>query len=234
MKDKTGIIATKKLATQQKQYLLNAGFVVIDANFISTQSIPFEIDNTNEMLIFTSQNAVQNVLSYKDQLIQKPVLCVGNKTQNTLKKHGFTVLNVQPEAKQLIQIIKREYLNKSFTFFCGTSRLNTLPDFFKEKNIKHQIVAVYETIEKPVKIQSKMNGILFFSPSGVYSYLKENSITDEICFCIGNTTANAVAPYSKNIIIANQPTVENVIVQCINYYKILPNLSKGRELKGAN
>lgn len=219
MKDKTGIIATKKLAIHQKYYLLNAGFVVIDADFISTQSIPFEIDNTNEILIFTSQNAVQNVLSYKEQLILKPVLCVGNKTQNKLKKHGFTVLNAQPEASQLIQIIEKEYPDKSFTFFCGTSRLNTIPDFLKEKKIKHQIIEVYETIETPVKIHSKMNGILFFSPSGVYSYLKKNTIADEICFCIGNTTAKAVEPYSKNIIIAHQPTVENVIIQCINYYK---------------
>jgi uroporphyrinogen-III synthase len=64
-----------------------------------------------------------------------------------------------------------------------------------------------------------MDSILFFSPSGVSSYVKKNSITDEICFCIGNTTAKAVEKYSKNIVIANQPTVENVIIQCINYYK---------------
>lgn len=220
MNEKIGILSTKNLASNQKQYLLNAGFSVIDEDFISIHPIPFEIESTNDLLIFTSQNTVQNVLKFKAELIQKPVVCVGNKTKQLLEENGFTVLNAQLEASELIQIIEKEYWDKSFTFFCGTSRLNTIPDFLKEKNLKHNIVEVYETLETPVKIHSKMDGILFFSPSGVSSYVKENTITTEICFCIGNTTAKAVEAHSKNIIIANQPTIENVIIQCINYYKV--------------
>nr|WP_262918729.1 uroporphyrinogen-III synthase [Flavobacterium sp. HXWNR69] len=207
------------MAVNQKQFLLNAGFKVMDEDFISINPIPYEIDDANDILIFTSQNTVQNILKHKDKLILKPVLCVGDKTKQMLINHGFTVLNAQPEASELIKIIDDAYLDKSFTFFCGTSRLNTIPDFLKEKKLKHKIIEVYETIETPITIQSKMDSILFFSPSGVSSYVKDNSIIDEICFCIGNTTAKAVEKYSKNIVIANQPTVENVIIQCINYYK---------------
>lgn len=214
-----GVISTKKLAVNQKQFLLNAGFKVMDEDFININPIPFEINDTYDILIFTSQNTVQNILKHKDKLILKPVLCVGIKTRLMLESHGFTVLNTQPEASELIKNIENEYLDKSFTFFCGTSRLDTIPNFLNEKGLKHKIIEVYETIETPFTIQSKMNSILFFSPSGVSSYVKENSITDEICFCIGNTTAKAVEKYSKNIVIANQPTVENVIIQCINYYK---------------
>ena len=219
MGKKIGVISTKKLAVNQKQFLLNAGFKVMDDDFISINPIPFEINDTYDILIFTSQNTVQNILKHKDKLILKPVLCVGIKTKQTLESHGFTVLNTQPEASELIKIIEKEYLDKSFTFFCGTSRLNTIPNFLNEKGLRHEIIEVYETIEIPFTIQSKMDSILFFSPSGVSSYVKKNSITDEICFCIGNTTAKAVEKYSKNIVIANQPTVENVIIQCINYYK---------------
>lgn len=213
------VISTKKLVINQKQFLLNAGFKVMDEDFISIKPIPFEINETCDILIFTSQNTVQNILKFKDQLILKPVLCVGIKTKLMLESLGFTVLNAQPEASELIKIIENEYLDKSFTFFCGRSRLNTIPNFLNEKGLKHEIIEVYETIEIPFTIQSKMDSILFFSPSGVSSYVKKNSITDEICFCIGNTTAKAVEKYSKNIVIANQPTVENVIIQCINYYK---------------
>jgi uroporphyrinogen-III synthase len=53
--------------------------------------------------------------------------------------------------------------------------------------------------------------------------MKENKITTEICFCIGSTTATAVEPFTRNIIMANQPTVENVIIQCINYFKSTKN-----------
>jgi uroporphyrinogen-III synthase len=223
VKESIGILATKKLAHNQKQFLLNAGFKVIDEDFIHIQPIAFEVKNTNDILIFTSQNAVLNVLTYKEELIHKPAICVGEKTENILLENGFSVVCFQPEAAELIRSIENEYMNKSFTFFCGTSKLNTIPDFLKEKSLKHEIIEVYETTETPVKIASKMDGILFFSPSGVSSYIKEHKITNEICFCIGTTSAKAVEAYSKNIIIANQPSVENVIIQCIHYFKSTKN-----------
>lgn len=161
MKENIGILATKKLAQNQKQYLLNAGFKVIDEDFIQIQPITFEIKNTNDILIFTSQNAVLNVLAYKEELIHKPAICVGEKTKNILLENDFSVVFFHSDASELIKHIENEYLNNSFTFFCGTSRLNTIPDFLNEKSITHQIIEVYETIETPVKIASKMDGILF-------------------------------------------------------------------------
>jgi uroporphyrinogen-III synthase len=223
VKESIGILATKKLAHNQKQFLLNAGFKVIDEDFIHIQPIAFEIKNTNDILIFTSQNAVLNVLNYKNEFIHKPTICVGEKTKNILLENGFSVVCFQFEAEELIRSIENEYMNKSFTFFCGTSRLNTIPDFLNEKSITHQIIEVYETIETPVKIAPKMDGILFFSPSGVSSYIKEHKITNEICFCIGTTTATAIKPFAENIVIANQPSVENVIIQCIHYFKSTKN-----------
>jgi uroporphyrinogen-III synthase len=148
---------------------------------------------------------------------------VGEKTKNILLENGFSVVCFQSEAEELIRSIENEYMNKSFTFFCGTSKLNTIPDFLKEKSLKHEIIEVYKTTETPVKIASKMDGILFFSPSGVSSYIKEHKITNEICFCIGTTTATAIKPFAENIIIANQPSVENVIIQCIHYFKSTKN-----------
>lgn len=220
MEEKIGILSTKKLASNQKQYLLNAGFLVIDEDFITTKAISFEIQSLNDILIFTSQNAVQNVLKHKNELIDKPAICVGEKTKQLLENNGFNVLNSLADANQLIQFFEKEYIGTSVTFFCGKSRLNTIPDFLSKKNIQHEIIEVYETIETPIKIRTKMNGLLFFSPSGVSSFTKENTITNEMCFCIGTTTAKAVEKYSKNIIVANQPSVENVIIQCINYYKV--------------
>jgi uroporphyrinogen-III synthase len=218
-----GILATKRLAQNQKQFLLNAGFWVMDEDFIAINPIAFEISTTEDLLIFTSQNAVQQVITYKEKIKNKPVLCVGEKTKQLLLDHGFTVLHSLSDAQELVEIIKKKYLDKSFAFFCGKTKLDTLPQFLKEKKVPHQIIEVYETLEKPIKIAPKMDGILFFSPSGVSSYVKENKITNEICFCIGNTTVKAIEPYSKNSVLANQPTIENVIIQCINYFKAAKN-----------
>jgi uroporphyrinogen-III synthase len=52
----------------------------------------------------------------------------------------------------------------------------------------------------------------------VESFLKNNKITKEICFCIGNTTAESLITNTKNIIVAEHPSIEGVIEQCINEF----------------
>ena len=99
MENKIGIIATKKLAPNQKQYLLNAGFWVMDEDFIAVKPIDFEISGTQDLLLFTSQNAVLHVLKHKEILLHSPVLCVGEKTEQLLKNNGFSVLLTNPMPK---------------------------------------------------------------------------------------------------------------------------------------
>jgi uroporphyrinogen-III synthase len=53
----------------------------------------------------------------------------------------------------------------------------------------------------------------------VESYFKLNAIKNETCFCIGETTAEALENKKvKNIIIAEKPSVDSVIAQVIEYY----------------
>ena len=85
--------------------------------------------------------------------------------------------------------------------------------------INWEEIIVYETLLTSHKIEIQPNGVLFFSPSGAESYMQENRIEDEICFCIGNTTAEALKYATPNIIIANQPTIESTIIKCLEYYK---------------
>ena len=95
-------------------------------------------------------------------------------------------------------------------------RRDTITNAFQKNNIIFEEIEVYHTHLTPHKIDNQVDGILFFSPSAVQSYVKENTITNEICFCIGATTAAELT--TNNRIIANLPTVENVIIQCINYF----------------
>ena len=80
---------------------------------------------------------------------------------------------------------------------------------------------VYRTHSNPKAFNRNFDGILFYSPSGIQSYLLENKLGNSMLFCIGNTTAAEAKKHSENIILANKPTVENVLVQAINYYKNL-------------
>ena len=207
--------------SNQKQFLLNANFNLLEADFIKTENKPFELKTINDNLIFTSQNAVLSLLENPDsiKLKEKNVFCVGIKTKALLEEKGFNVIAHTGYAADLAEIIALIYGKESFTFFSGNLRRDTLPDFLKEANVKFNEIEVYETHLTPQKITTSLDGILFFSPSGVESYLKENKIKKEICFCIGTTTAEALEKTTKNIIIANQPSVENTIIQCINEYK---------------
>ena len=215
------ILSTKILTEIQKKALLDANFSVIDADFIQTKSQDFELNEIQDNLIFTSQNAAQSVLLHpkSNELKSKNVFCVGLKTKALLEENGFNVIVYVDYASDLAEIITLIYSNESYTFFSGNLRKETLPKALKEAKITFNEIQVYETTLTPQKIKSPVEAILFFSPSGVESYLKENTIKKELCFCIGETTAEALVTKSKNILIAAQPSVENVIEDVIEEYK---------------
>ena len=216
----TRIVSTKKLAPNQRQFLLNAGFSVVDADFIATKSIDFALGNVKDNLIFTSANAVKAVADHPNvqDIRRNPCFATAPKTAALLDEVGFTVIETASDAAGLGVIIEEKYANESFTFFCGNLRLETLPGWLGEWNIDFNEVPVYETALTPVKVMQP-DGVLFFSPSGVESYFSANEIGNATCFCIGETTAKALEQLTQNIVIANKPSVENVIIQCINDYK---------------
>lgn len=215
------ILSTKVLSSIQKQELQKANIDLVEANFIETQNKPFKIQDINENLIFTSQNAVHSVLAdpKSEELKSKNVFCVGLKTKILLSESGFNVVAYTGYASDLAEIITLIYNNESYTFFSGNLRRDTLPEALKEAKVKFNEIKVYETTLTPQKINSPVDGILFYSPSGIESYLKENTIKNEKCFCIGETTAEALEKITKNIIIADQPTVEDVIEDVLHEYK---------------
>ncbi len=215
------IVSTKKLLPNPKQALLEANIVLIEEDFIETKIKNFELSKVNDNLIFTSQNAVQSVLQHPkcNELKSKNVFAVGMKTKSLLTENGFNVIAYTGYASDLAEIISLIYGKESYTFFSGNLRRDVLPNTLKENGITFNEIEVYETNLTPKKITNKLDGILFFSPSGVESYLKSNTIKDEICFCIGETTAEALENKKiKNIIIADKPSVENVIDEVIEYY----------------
>lgn len=215
------ILSTKKLPVNQKQFLLNAGFSVIDTDFIQTKPITFALDDIKENLLFTSANAVKAVANHPEvqDIRRKPCFATSGKTAEVLDEVGFTVIETANDAAGLGMIINEKYPKESFTFFCGNLRLDTLPTWFSEWNIDYNEIQVYETTLTPTAV-TPTDGILFFSPSGVESFLQANALGEQVCFCIGETTAKALEHKTDKIIIANKPSVENVTIQCINHYKM--------------
>ena len=217
------ILSTKTLSVEQRQVFLDADFDLLEQDFIEIESKNFELKNINTNLIFSSQNAVLSLMEQNgwETLKSKNVFCVGEKTKDLLELNGFKVDVYMDYASELAEIITLIYNKESYTFFSGNLRKETLPKALQEAGIVFNEIEVYQTKLAPFKIssQEKFQGILFFSPSAVESYLTNNKIKNEICFCIGYTTASALKNITKNIVIPEQPTIEDVIEAVIEEYK---------------
>ena len=217
---KIKILSTKKLHLSESSMLSDSKFDWTEEDFIRIEFLDFETNTDIDLLLFTSKNAVLSVLKNKkiDFLKQIKCICVGEKTEELLEENGFKVLDFAHYAEDLTKIISKKHSGKSFAFFCGNLRRDVLPDFFKEKKIEFHEIQVYKNEFSSKRINKKFDAILFFSPSGVMSFLEKNRISDEVCFCIGTTTSEALEPYTKNIILSEKPTITSVLEKVKEYF----------------
>ena len=186
----TRILSTKVLLSHQKQALTDIGLEVLESNFIEVETKNFELKGIKNNLIFTSQNAVRSFLNHpqfdknKSDLQSKKAFCVGVKSKTILTDAGFEVVAYADYAEDLAEIISLIYANASYTFFSGNLRKETLPLALQEAGIEFNEIEVYETKLNPHKITKAVDAILFFSPSGVASYLKDNTIKKNCAFAL--------------------------------------------------
>ena len=195
---------------------MNANFSLTQYNAIAITPISFEAPKSVSWAIVTSKNAAKAII--EKQIAITHCFCVGEKTKTLLEKATIPVKVACNNAKALAQHIVQHYNNKAFTFFSGNIRREELPNILKENQVDFEEVVVYKTLETNEEIKGIFDAILFFSPSAVRSFFKQNSAKDAQLFCIGNTTATEASNYSKKITIANKPTIENTIVQVVKHF----------------
>ena len=139
------------------------------------------------------------------------IYCVGKRTKRLIEKRIGKVTHIENSAEKLANYLVDTIEEKEVTFFCGNKRRDELPTILEENGIKVNEVECYQTQLTPRKIDGKHNGILFYSPTGIESYLKDNKTSDSVAFCIGETTATEARKHFKNVIVSSLPTVESVI-----------------------
>ena len=217
------LLSTKILDFSFKQRLLGLGFSLIEFPFIQVEELShITTAISGEALIFTSQNAV-GIAAQNNALraeIQKlPCFCVGSKTQSLLEHLGAQVIGVAPTAEALKAQLSSSV--KSYTFFCGKRRLNTIELALKRQNIPCQIIEVYQTVLTPYTIQKPVDGLLFFSPSAVESYFSLPQKTKGPAFCLGPSTLNAYQNFETNGFLAKEPNASGMLVSIQKYFKDL-------------
>lgn len=211
---KPQVFSTKSL-TETQRHLFKNGLVVESSDMIkiSFNRIPQSILKSKiENVIITSQNAVESIATNFDskELQFKNIYCVGRRTKKLIESKIGKVKHSENSAKKLAEYLVEFIDGTEVTYFCSNIRLDELPSILEENHIKVNEVEAYETVSNAVKIDSKIEGILFYSPSAVKSYLKNNE-SNKIAYCIGETTASEAKKHFKDVRVAKIPTIESVI-----------------------
>ena len=221
------VLSTKKLTIAQKELLLNSGLTLVEYDAIGIELIDFEMPSNVTNAIFSSQNAVRAFLRHPKRPISELTLfCVGPKTAATLEDNGYSVSKIAENSSNLTDFIIKNHKNNAFHYFCGNKRRDELPLGLKHENIRFKEIETYKTVLKNRRFTRTFDALLFYSPSGVESYVSanldppgdKNPAGLPAAICIGPTTASAAENYFGNVITANSTSVESVIAKAAKFF----------------
>lgn len=163
---------------------------------------PFDLKDYS--LIFTSVNGVdsffKNGFRPNEDFTAKnynKIYCVGEKTKKELRKYGFGTFKVLKNADTLSKFITGKCQYEHFLHFCGNLAISVLDNELPLQNIKYKKVIVYNTEEINPVVTEKYHAAIFFSPSGVRSFVKQNSLENMILISIGETTSRELRKHTS-------------------------------------
>lgn len=219
---KVAVYSTKSLSESQTK-LFHEGIVSDSSDFIKirfNRIAPKAIKQEIEHVIITSKNGVESILNSftKDELKFKNIYCVGRRTKKLIEKKIGVVKHAERNAQKLAMYLANEIKGQEVTYFCSDLRLDTLPTVLSENDITVHEVVAYKTMYSPAEVKENVEGVLFYSPSTVESYIQKNT-PNRIAFCIGESTAKEARKHFDKVEIAQVPTVESVI-ELINLHYV--------------
>ncbi len=183
-----------------------------------------ELFTQQATVVFTSVNAVEHVIAAtaKGAKLDWRIFCTSKATADAVKDFfgADKIVAMADNASKLAEkIIKNKC--KNVVFFCGNKARYELPDKLIKAKIAVQKIVVYNTVVTSAKMTKFYNAILFFSPSGVDSFLTENEFpTRTVLFAIGDTTADALKEVTRNrIIISSVPSKENMVELVVDFFE---------------
>lgn len=206
------LLSTKVLSESQQGRLEAAGWELTQYDAISVEYLKVPFKPRGRLAVFSSKHAVRALISENKTGLQGvQCLCVGETTAALLQSIGAEVLESAPSASDLASRIKKKYTKRNFIYFCGDRRLDILPEAFRELGVEWEEAIIYKTTPVHKSFEKSFDGILFFSPSGVESYMSRNSLGHATAYCIGPTTAAAAKKYTDRIYNAESPGVDALI-----------------------
>lgn len=210
------VLFCKKITENQ---LYKVDFEIDECDFIRVKQLAFKIPLPHcKHLIFTSQKAVDAVLSRYEIPTTQSIYVVGKKTRAKLLEyadfHNIKMPSLSHEnSAGLIELLESDK-SDDFLYLCGKRRLATLEKYLEKSRKIYKIVEVYETeLFTPLDLTVEdYTWICFCSPSAVDSYVEKYPILPfHRVLCIGKTTANRLIGVTQNITIAPEASIESML-----------------------
>lgn len=222
------VLSTKTLNEETLTYAQSENLEVQCVDFIETTAFPFKFQHLGnkqfDALAFTSASAVKYFFENKDAIhyIQgKQVFAIAGKTQDELMAKGIKADVTGASAEELGNAIANKGTAKTVLHICGNLRLPVLENKLSQAGIFYTDLMVYQTGTKAKKIADGFDAILFYSPSGIESFLSLNNISNEtVCCCIGQTTAQALRDKrnSASIILPKEASPQSMLDSVAGYF----------------
>jgi len=214
------VLSTRPLPATLIESARDKGITIDVIPFIATETTVNEdllraLKQRRMTVVFTSANAVEAVGVAKDWKI----FCLSGATRQAAANNfgEKAIVDVADSAAQLAQKIV-DHAVRAVCFFCGDLRREELPSILRQAGVGYRDVVVYKTIATPQKVDVNYDGILFFSPSAVESYLSMNSVpATTTLFAIGNTTAAALKKY--NVVVSSRPEAVALVDKVIEHFQ---------------
>jgi len=218
---KTNVYSTKTLTTDQR-LLFNEKVISESSDFIKislNRIKPLIVQNPIENVIITSKNSVEALLHNFSavELQFKNIYCIGRRTKRIVEKRIGPVKHTEKNEKALAKYLIQNIEGTEVTSFSGDKELDSLITVLTENNITINEVVVYQTKYDAQKVKDSVEGVMFYSPLTIQSYLRKNE-ANKIAFCIGETTASEAQNTFEDIRVAKMPTVDSIIELVNSHY----------------
>jgi len=222
--DKTINVFSTKYLSKELTSKLQSDIGISMSDFISIKNQRIKLKDIKTPIknaVFTSQNAVEAVLfNYPaEELEFKDIYCVGRRTKRLIKNKIGIIAHAESSAEKLALYLKEKLKDKEIVFFCGNKRREELPKILTQSAFKIHEIECYQTVLTPQKIDLKFSGVLFYSPSGIESFLQNNTTKNRVAFCIGETTASKARLHFNKVIVAKTTSKSGVINAVNNYFE---------------
>lgn len=219
------VLSTRSLDKKQISLLKDVGINIETYDAISIEHLKTEIPSAFWHYIFTSKNGVRAYLRNRkeSQPLTDKLLCycVGEKTKSLLEEKGLKVVKMANNASKLANFIVNNSEKGPFLVFTGNRNRPDLANILRQNGISFREIKGYETHLNPQAFEREFPCILFYSPSGIKSFLTANKAGNSIAVCIGETTAKEARKHFKKVWIADKATTDAVLDKLIEIYPTL-------------